>query len=151
MNRILVVHETCTQYITLDYSSPLSSESPCEIPTSVLLGPCLFCPYRPQKEVPENLCYLVCWTIILRWCCLLFPQALYPLVTCLLCVSQKQLFLNRWHIFLNNCLSNLKVSIVGSKTLSEKKNMILNLVYVLLRVISDIRRGIILSCWNKEN
>lgn len=38
-------------------------------------------------------------------------QALYPLVTCLLCVSQKQFFLNRWHIFLNNCLSNLKVSI----------------------------------------
>uniref|UniRef100_A0A8C3MQX9 FRY microtubule binding protein n=1 Tax=Geospiza parvula TaxID=87175 RepID=A0A8C3MQX9_GEOPR len=37
--------------------------------------------------------------------------ALYPLVTCLLCVSQKQFFLNRWHIFLNNCLSNLKVSI----------------------------------------
>ncbi|PNI60440.1 FRY isoform 6 [Pan troglodytes] len=37
-----------------------------------------------------------------------FMQALYPLVTCLLCVSQKQLFLNRWHIFLNNCLSNLK-------------------------------------------
>lgn len=50
-------------------------------------------------------------------CCLLcniFPlppwKALYPLVTCLLCVSQKQLFLSRWHIFLNNCLSNLKVS-----------------------------------------
>uniref|UniRef100_A0A803YPW9 FRY microtubule binding protein n=1 Tax=Meleagris gallopavo TaxID=9103 RepID=A0A803YPW9_MELGA len=36
--------------------------------------------------------------------------ALYPLVTCLLCVSQKQFFLNRWHIFLNNCLSNLKVT-----------------------------------------
>ncbi|KAI5932035.1 Protein furry [Manis javanica] len=34
--------------------------------------------------------------------------ALYPLVTCLLYVSQKQLFLSRWHIFLNNCLSNLK-------------------------------------------
>uniref|UniRef100_A0A8C1WYC8 Furry homolog a (Drosophila) n=1 Tax=Cyprinus carpio TaxID=7962 RepID=A0A8C1WYC8_CYPCA len=34
--------------------------------------------------------------------------ALYPLVTCLLCVSQKQFFLNRWHVFLNNCLSNLK-------------------------------------------
>uniref|UniRef100_A0A8B9HMJ1 Furry homolog a (Drosophila) n=1 Tax=Astyanax mexicanus TaxID=7994 RepID=A0A8B9HMJ1_ASTMX len=34
--------------------------------------------------------------------------ALYPLVTCLLCVSQKQLFLNRWHVFLSNCLSNLK-------------------------------------------
>uniref|UniRef100_A0A7N9ASY2 Furry homolog b (Drosophila) n=1 Tax=Mastacembelus armatus TaxID=205130 RepID=A0A7N9ASY2_9TELE len=34
--------------------------------------------------------------------------ALYPLVTCLLCVSQKQFFLSRWHIFLNNCLSNLK-------------------------------------------
>ncbi|XP_039601673.1 protein furry homolog isoform X2 [Polypterus senegalus] len=35
--------------------------------------------------------------------------ALYPLVTCLLCVSQKQFFLSRWHIFLNNCLSNLKI------------------------------------------
>ncbi|XP_034722095.1 protein furry homolog isoform X7 [Etheostoma cragini] len=34
--------------------------------------------------------------------------AFYPLVTCLLCVSQKQFFLNRWHVFLNNCLSNLK-------------------------------------------
>ncbi|XP_067889617.1 protein furry homolog isoform X3 [Heterodontus francisci] len=34
--------------------------------------------------------------------------ALFPLVTCLLCVSQKQFFLIRWHIFLNNCLSNLK-------------------------------------------
>ncbi|XP_030236984.1 protein furry homolog isoform X2 [Gadus morhua] len=34
--------------------------------------------------------------------------ALYPLVTCLLCVSQKQFFLSRWHIFLANCLSNLK-------------------------------------------
>ncbi|XP_017271796.1 protein furry homolog isoform X4 [Kryptolebias marmoratus] len=34
--------------------------------------------------------------------------AFYPLVTCLLCVSQKQFFLNRWHLFLNNCLSNLK-------------------------------------------
>ncbi|XP_062872380.1 protein furry homolog [Trichomycterus rosablanca] len=34
--------------------------------------------------------------------------ALYPLVTCLLCVSQKQFFLSRWHVFLTNCLSNLK-------------------------------------------
>ncbi|XP_007889474.1 protein furry homolog isoform X1 [Callorhinchus milii] len=34
--------------------------------------------------------------------------ALFPLVTCLLCVSQKQFFLSRWHIFMNNCLSNLK-------------------------------------------
>uniref|UniRef100_A0A665VLN6 Furry homolog a (Drosophila) n=1 Tax=Echeneis naucrates TaxID=173247 RepID=A0A665VLN6_ECHNA len=34
--------------------------------------------------------------------------AFYPLVTCLLCVSQKQFFLNRWHVFLNTCLSNLK-------------------------------------------
>lgn len=46
------------------------------------------------------------------WICSFFPlwKALYPLVTCLLCVSQKQLFLSRWHVFLNNCLSNLKVS-----------------------------------------
>ncbi|XP_064419085.1 protein furry homolog-like isoform X3 [Latimeria chalumnae] len=35
--------------------------------------------------------------------------ALYPLVTCLLCVSQKQFFLNNWHIFLQNCLSHLKI------------------------------------------
>ncbi|XP_076833459.1 protein furry homolog isoform X6 [Brachyhypopomus gauderio] len=34
--------------------------------------------------------------------------ALYPLVTCLLCVSQKQFFLNRWHVFLSSCLSNMK-------------------------------------------
>uniref|UniRef100_A0A4W5PN63 FRY microtubule binding protein n=1 Tax=Hucho hucho TaxID=62062 RepID=A0A4W5PN63_9TELE len=34
--------------------------------------------------------------------------ALYPLVTCLLCVSQKQFFLNKWTVFLNNCLSNIK-------------------------------------------
>uniref|UniRef100_A0A665T882 Furry homolog, like n=1 Tax=Echeneis naucrates TaxID=173247 RepID=A0A665T882_ECHNA len=34
--------------------------------------------------------------------------ALYPLVTCLLCVSQKQFFLSNWHIFLQNCLSHLK-------------------------------------------
>ncbi|KAG8003464.1 Protein furry-like protein-like [Nibea albiflora] len=38
-----------------------------------------------------------------------FMQALYPLVTCLLCVSQKQFFLNNWHIFLQNCLSHLKM------------------------------------------
>uniref|UniRef100_A0AAZ3RZC8 Furry homolog a (Drosophila) n=1 Tax=Oncorhynchus tshawytscha TaxID=74940 RepID=A0AAZ3RZC8_ONCTS len=35
--------------------------------------------------------------------------ALYPLVTCLLCVSQKHFFLNKWTVFLNNCLSNIKV------------------------------------------
>ncbi|XP_036189307.1 protein furry homolog-like isoform X7 [Myotis myotis] len=35
--------------------------------------------------------------------------ALYPLITCLLCVSQKQFFLSNWHIFLQNCLSHLKM------------------------------------------
>ena len=34
--------------------------------------------------------------------------ALFPLVTCLLCVSQKTFFLNNWHYFLAMCLSNLK-------------------------------------------
>ncbi|CAM9280094.1 unnamed protein product [Lampetra planeri] len=34
--------------------------------------------------------------------------ALFPLVTCLLCVSQKAFFLNNWHIFLASCLSHLK-------------------------------------------
>lgn len=34
--------------------------------------------------------------------------ALFPLVTCLLCVSQKQFFLNNWSNFLTQCLSKLK-------------------------------------------
>lgn len=34
--------------------------------------------------------------------------ALFPLVTCLLCVSQKTFFLSSWHCFLAMCLSNLK-------------------------------------------
>ena len=34
--------------------------------------------------------------------------ALFPLVTCLLCVSHKTFFLNNWHYFLAMCLSNLK-------------------------------------------
>lgn len=34
--------------------------------------------------------------------------ALFPLVTCLLCVSQKTVFINGWHYFLAMCLSNLK-------------------------------------------
>uniref|UniRef100_A0A671Y0G6 FRY microtubule binding protein n=1 Tax=Sparus aurata TaxID=8175 RepID=A0A671Y0G6_SPAAU len=46
--------------------------------------------------------------------------AFYPLVTCLLCVSQKQFFLNRWHVFLNNCLSNLKVILQRSLCLDPK-------------------------------
>lgn len=50
------------------------------------------------------------------------PQALYPLVTCLLCVSQKQFFLNNWHIFLQNCLSHLKVLSMLGFTQSLFKN-----------------------------
>ncbi|XP_071438579.1 protein furry [Hetaerina americana] len=34
--------------------------------------------------------------------------ALFPLVTCLLCVSQKASFLQNWHVFLAVCLSHLK-------------------------------------------
>ncbi|XP_072390599.1 protein furry isoform X1 [Diabrotica undecimpunctata] len=34
--------------------------------------------------------------------------ALFPLVTCLLCVSQKPFFLQNWHCFLAMCLSHLK-------------------------------------------
>ena len=34
--------------------------------------------------------------------------ALFPLVTCLLCVSQKTFFLNNWHYFLTMCLQHLK-------------------------------------------
>lgn len=32
----------------------------------------------------------------------------FPLVTCLLCVSQRSFFLTNWGVFLNMCLSNLK-------------------------------------------
>lgn len=34
--------------------------------------------------------------------------ALFPLVTCLLCVSQKTFFLQSWHCFLAMCLQHLK-------------------------------------------
>lgn len=34
--------------------------------------------------------------------------AFFPLLTCLLCISQKQFFLTNWHYFLTMCLSNLK-------------------------------------------
>lgn len=34
--------------------------------------------------------------------------AIFPLVTCLLCVSQKIFFLSNWHYFLAMCLSHLK-------------------------------------------
>ena len=33
---------------------------------------------------------------------------MFPLVTCLLCVSQKTFFLNNWPYFLTNCLPCLK-------------------------------------------
>lgn len=35
--------------------------------------------------------------------------ALFPLITCLLCVSQKTFFLQNWHCFLTMCLQNLKI------------------------------------------
>ncbi len=34
--------------------------------------------------------------------------AIFPLVTCLLCVSQKTFFLHNWHYFLTMCLQQLK-------------------------------------------
>uniref|UniRef100_A0A8D2LWC2 FRY like transcription coactivator n=1 Tax=Varanus komodoensis TaxID=61221 RepID=A0A8D2LWC2_VARKO len=46
--------------------------------------------------------------------------ALYPLITCLLCVSQKQFFLNNWHIFLQNCLSHLKVRAILLTLMNNK-------------------------------
>jgi len=41
---------------------------------------------------------------------LLYFQAIYPLVTVLLCVSQKAFFLSSWPSFLNMCLGTLKVT-----------------------------------------
>lgn len=61
--------------------------------------------------------------VIWCWHYPISPQALYPLVTCLLCVSQKQFFLNNWHIFLQNCLSHLKVlSVLGFTQSPFQKN-----------------------------
>lgn len=37
-----------------------------------------------------------------------YSITLFPLVTCLLCVSQRSFFLTNWTVFLNMCLSNLK-------------------------------------------
>lgn len=36
-------------------------------------------------------------------------QAVYPLVTALLCISQKPFFLSNWGGFLNMCLNSIKV------------------------------------------
>lgn len=86
----------------------------------------------------------------LLWPRLLSPQALYPLVTCLLCVSQKQLFLSRWHVFLNNCLSNLKVS-VRRLLLNQKlfhKNIYNSESDVCASV--SICGTVLLYCWNNE-
>uniref|UniRef100_A0A8C2ZLT4 FRY microtubule binding protein n=1 Tax=Cyclopterus lumpus TaxID=8103 RepID=A0A8C2ZLT4_CYCLU len=60
--------------------------------------------------------------------------AFYPLVTCLLCVSQKQFFLNRWHVFLNNCLSNLKVTQSGNQQDPKMARVALESLYRLLWV-----------------
>lgn len=77
--------------------------------------------YGPTHPVSQK-----CLTFKIRpasWCqhCCVSPQSLYPLVTCLLCVSQKQFFLNNWHIFLQNCLSHLKVlpTTVYTRCISE--------------------------------
>ena len=40
-------------------------------------------------------------------------QAVYPLVTALLCISQKQFFLTNWGGFLNMCLNSIKVRKFG--------------------------------------
>ena len=40
--------------------------------------------------------------------CLSVCQALFPMVTCLLCVSPKQFFLNNWPTFLTQCLAKLR-------------------------------------------
>lgn len=84
------------------------------------------------------------------WCiCLFFlHQALYPLVTCLLCVSQKQFFLSRWHIFLNNCLSNLKVSlsvytITNAKYSNNCKNRLTWYYLLYLKSFGWIRSNIV--------
>lgn len=77
-------------------------------------GPILFCLRRVLEVVREDV-WWVCGLSLLP-----VFKALYPLVTCLLCVSQKQLFLSRWHIFLNNCLSNLKVGTFSVFTQTRK-------------------------------
>ena len=51
---------------------------------------------------------------------LLYLQAIYPLVTVLLCVSQKAFFLSSWPSFLNMCLGTLKVTYDPSSSRIEK-------------------------------
>lgn len=49
------------------------------------------------------------WTQTLDMCARKkHSTTLFPLVTCLLCVSQRMIFLQNWGTFLNMCLSNLK-------------------------------------------
>ena len=49
---------------------------------------------------------------LLRLSAFFFFQAIYPLVTVLLCVSQKAFFLSSWPSFLSMCLGTLKVLVV---------------------------------------
>lgn len=55
--------------------------------------------------------------------------ALFPLLTCLLCVSQKTFFLNNWHYFLAMCLSNLKNRDQKMSRVGELYNIHTLLVY----------------------
>ena len=57
--------------------------------------------------------------------------ALFPLVTCLLCVSQKMFFLQNWHYFLAMCLSHLKNRVPQVSRVALGKNSLI-LKYILI-------------------
>ena len=42
--------------------------------------------------------------------------SIFPLITCLLCISQKQFFLVNWGFFLDTCLTTLKVTTTATTT-----------------------------------
>lgn len=92
----------CLRYIKLSCSSGLSWRVRTEFCANLLL--CFLYMLSYETSIQNSLLISLMPTLSH-----LSPQALYPLVTCLLCVSQKQFFLNNWHIFLQNCLSHLKV------------------------------------------
>jgi hypothetical protein len=58
-------------------------------------------------------------------------QALFPLVTCLLCVSHKQYFLNNWQTFVTLCLQNLRSRDLNHTQISLESIYCLIWVYMI--------------------
>ena len=65
-------------------------------------------------------------------------QAAYPLLTCLLCISQTKFFLNNWAQFLNLALANLKNK-VSKKPERTRGDILKNAYTIIALFFEDIK------------